>query len=259
MTGTQARSRARTIRRQPWFRGAARTGYAMNGVVHALIGAIAIAIAVGGSDQEADQSGALGALAGNPLGLALLWLIATGLIALGLFSVLTAVTADGWKDRLSEGGKAVAYIAVAVTALRFATGGSSSSSQSTTSLSAALLATPAGVVLLVVVGLAVIGIGAYFVAKGARKTFLDDLTVSSRAAVVTGMTGYIAKGIVVGIAGVLFVIAAVTADPSKATGLDGALQSLVSLPFGAVLLVVLGLGLIAYGVYCCVRARYAKL
>jgi hypothetical protein len=58
---------------------------------------------------------------------------------------------------------------------------------------------------------------------------------------------------------VLFVVAAVTADSSKATGLDGALKSLASLPFGQVLLVLVGLGFIAYGAYSVARARLAKL
>lgn len=74
-----------------------------------------------------------------------------------------------------------------------------------------------------------------------------------------GMLGYIAKGVALGMVGILFVAAAVTFDPSKATGLDGALKSLVALPYGAVILTLVGIGLIAYGAYCCARARFARL
>jgi hypothetical protein len=59
--------------------------------------------------------------------------------------------------------------------------------------------------------------------------------------------------------GILFVIAAVTADPSKATGLDGALKSLAALPFGTVILFLVAIGLVAYGIYCFFRARFARL
>jgi hypothetical protein len=45
-------------------------------------------------------------------------------------------------------------------------------------------------------------------------------------------------------------------DASEATGLDGALKSLAALPAGGVLLAAIGVGLVAYGVYCFVRARF---
>ena len=74
-----------------------------------------------------------------------------------------------------------------------------------------------------------------------------------------GVAGYIAKGIAVGVVGILVIVAGFTVDPSQSTGLDGALRSLAALPFGVVILVLVGLGLIAYGVYCFFRARFAKL
>jgi hypothetical protein len=69
----------------------------------------------------------------------------------------------------------------------------------------------------------------------------------------------VAKGIALFVVGVLFVVAAVTADPEKASGLDGALKSLIDLPFGKVILVAVGVGLIAYGLFCGARARWARL
>jgi hypothetical protein len=54
-------------------------------------------------------------------------------------------------------------------------------------------------------------------------------------------------------------VAAFTLDPSKSTGLDGALKALATLPLGAVILVVIGIGLVAYGVYCFARAWRARL
>jgi hypothetical protein len=234
----------------------ARIGFAVNGLLHILIGGIALGVAFG-SDGEADQGGALGQLASNPVGAVVLWVIVVGLAALGLFSLLSAVVDTD--DKLKNAAKGIAYLAVGFTALRFAQGGSSDSSDTTESLSATLLGTPGGVILLVVLGLGVIAIGVYFVVKGARRKFLDDISGAGRATRVTGTVGYIAKGIAVAVVGILFIVAAVTTDATKASGLDGALKSLADLPFGVLILAVVALGLIAFGIYSFVRARKARL
>ncbi|MDO8384369.1 MAG: DUF1206 domain-containing protein, partial [Microbacterium sp.] len=46
----------------PWFRALARLGYVSSGVVHGLIGLIALIVAFGG-DAATDQTGALRAIA----------------------------------------------------------------------------------------------------------------------------------------------------------------------------------------------------
>lgn len=264
----QGRATADRVRQSTPFRVAARVGFAVNGLLHVLIGVIALRVAFSGSGGSTDQSGALSQLAKSPGGGILLWVVVVGLWALGLYTVLDALLvrggdADAWKERAKNLGKGVAYLAVGVTAFTFARGSSSSSSQSSQSLSAKLLATPGGVVLLIVLALAVIGIGVYFVIKGAKQKFVKDLVLppgrAGRATTILGTVGYIAKGIALAIVGVLFGVAAATSDPSEATGLDGALKSLTSLPFGVVILAAVAIGFIAYGVYQTVRARYAKL
>ena len=74
-----------------------------------------------------------------------------------------------------------------------------------------------------------------------------------------GQVGYSARGVALGAVGVLFVVAAVTTDPQKADGLDGALRAFADLPFGKVVLVVIGLGWVAAGVYTALRAKLARL
>jgi len=260
-------STASRLANSPVLRGLARVGYAVNGVLHLIIGFIAVGVAFGGGG-EADQGGALGELSGNPGGQALLWVMAIGLFGLGAFQILIAALVrgtdkDAWADRAKEGGKGVAYIAVGVTALTFALGGSTDSSTQTQSLSAQLLASPGGVALLLVLAAAVIAIGVYFVVKGAKKKFVEDISVpggpTGKAIIATGMAGYIAKGVALAIVGVLFAVAAFQSDASEASGLDGALTSLAELPFGQVILVVVALGFVAYALYCFLRARYAKL
>ncbi|HLJ34542.1 MAG TPA: DUF1206 domain-containing protein, partial [Ktedonobacteraceae bacterium] len=48
-------------------------------------------------------------------------------------------------------------------------------------------------------------------------------------------------------------------DPKKAVGLDGALKELLLQPFGPILLVIVALGLIAYGLYSFAEARYRRI
>jgi hypothetical protein len=195
--------------------------------------------------------------------------IVVGLAALGLWQILQAFLVPGsdskkvWAHRLKEIGKGVAYLFVAGTALTVALNGSADSSESTSSASATVLALPGGPVLLMILGLGVLAVGAYFVYKGVAKKFTEDLAVPSgtvgTVTVGLGVFGYVAKGIAVGVVGILVIVAGFTVDPSQSTGLDGALHSLAELPFGVAILVLVGLGLIAYGVYCFFRARFARL
>lgn len=64
----------------------ARVGLIAYGVVHFLIGWLALQIAWGASAKKsADTSGALKTLADQPFGRVLLWLVAVGLVALALW------------------------------------------------------------------------------------------------------------------------------------------------------------------------------
>lgn len=262
-----AQKTASRVQNNPVLMAAARVGYAVNGLLHILIGGIALGVAFG-SNGEADQGGALAAVAAAPFGAALLWVLVVGLWGLGLFQVLEAVIIRGsdteaWAGRAKEGGKGVAYLAIGATAFTYARGGGSDSSARSQSLTAQLLASPGGVALVLVLAAGVIAIGVYFIVKGAKKRFLSDITPppppAGRATTVLGAVGYAAKGVAIMVVGILFAVAAFSSDATEASGLDGALGALAALPFGVVILCAIALGLIAYGVYCFVRARYARL
>ena len=95
------------------------------------------------------------------------------------------------------------------------------------------------------------------------KKFTTDIMVPPEPArkfvLGLGIAGYVSKGIALGVVAILLMIAAFTRDASQATGLDGALKSLIDLPAGPLVLGAVGIGLIAYGVYCFVRAWRARL
>jgi hypothetical protein len=259
---------ARAAQESTVFRALARVGYVVLGILHVLIGGIAISIATGGGG-EADQGGALTQIQQTPAGVVLLWVIVVGLLALAVWQIAEALVERNpdakkkWGQRVKFLGTAAAYVAIAGTALVYALGGRSSSSDSSQSLSAQLLAAPAGVALLVLVGLIVAAIGIAFVVRGITRAFKRHLDLPGGTATQTivsfGVVGYIAKGIAVAVTGLLFVVAAFTHDPEAAGGLDAALGALATLPFGAFILWVVGAGLVIYGVFCFARARYARM
>jgi hypothetical protein len=266
--GSQARSAARTAANSKALTILARTGFAASGLVHLLLGYLSIRVALdlGG---ESDQSGALSKISRLPGGSIILWLTVVGLAALGLWLLIQAALGIGssskkrWARSVVTAGKAVAYLALGGTALTFAQGHSASSSDSTSNASRSILALPGGQILLALVGLGVIGIGGYFIYKGVTRKFATDIVVpsgpSEQPVIALGITGYVAKGIAVVAVGILFVVAAIKVDAQDATGLDGALKSLADLPYGEAILIVVGVGLIAYGIYTFARARLARL
>ncbi|NUT70876.1 DUF1206 domain-containing protein [Pseudarthrobacter sp. C4D7] len=264
----RAVSGAASAGRSPAVRVLARAGYVFIGLVHILIGAIALQLS-GGQGGEADQSGAIATLASKPGGGILLWAGAVACAALALWMVSEAVvgarteqeSGKKLKNAAEAGGKAVVFGFLAFTFAVFAAGGSKNSSQSASDFTAKLLGAPAGVVIVVVLGLAVIGAGAYYAYKGISRKFMADLQDPGTARTVVewlGTIGYAAKGVVLAVVGVLVIVAAVTADPSKSSGLDGGLKTLGAQPYGVFLLAAIAAGFICFGVYSMARARYGK-
>jgi hypothetical protein len=239
---------------------AARVGYGVNGLMHLLIAWIALQLVAGGGGRQADQSGALSSLASNGLGIVLLWVAVVGFAGLAVWQLTQAVAGHGAGERVKAVAKGIVYLVLAWTAFTFATGTGKSSEQKTNDVTASLMSKPAGAILVVVVGLVVLGVGGYHAYKSWAKKFLRDLrSHPSQPVVALARFGYVAKGVALGIVGVLFVLAGVRNDPKEAGGLDQALHTLLDAPFGKVLLAVVALGLAAYGVYSFARARDADV
>jgi hypothetical protein len=255
----------------------ARVGLIAYGVVHLLVAWLALQLAWwGGNGESADQSGAMSTLSESPVGKPLLWVIAIGLVALAAWQAAEVLRwRRGWsatgKTRvkaLRKSGnalvKAAIYIALAVLAIRFATGSGQSSSQSQQETTAGVLGWPAGQFIVGAAGLILIGSGVWHVKKGVTKSFLKqiDTTKASPSALrlVTrlGQVGFPGKGVALALVGGLLGYAAITFDPSKAQGLDGALRTVLELPYGPVLLTIVAVGIAAFGAFLFVRARYPE-
>jgi hypothetical protein len=254
----------------------ARVGLVAYGIVHLLVAWLALQLAWGGGGGSADQSGAMATLAEQPFGKPLLWVLAVGLVALAAWQLAEVLR---YRSRLQSSGEArkkaitkivksvaktVVYLALAGTAVRFATGGGKSSSGQQQQAVGGVLGWPGGRVLVGIAALVLIGIGAYHVRKALRSSFLKEIDTASaspgqrRVIERLGQVGYPAKGVALALVGGLFGWAAITFDPAKASGLDGAMHTILGAPAGRWLLTVVAVGIAAFGVFSFFRARYPQ-
>jgi hypothetical protein len=260
----------REAHQSDWVDHAARIGLVAYGVVHLVVAWLALQLAFGDRQESASAQGALHELAQQPFGKVLVWALGIGMFLLVLWQLIEALFGhrafDGRKKvgkRLTSAGKAVVYAVIGVTAIKIATGSSSSSSeQQTDSWTARVMDLPAGQLLIAAVGLAILGIGGYFVVRAWTEKFAEELSAEGRTGTTGtaylwfGKLGYTAKGIAFGIVGVLFLYAALTHEPDKSGGLDQALTELLDKPFGPFLLAAVAVGIGCYGVFCFARARH---
>lgn len=253
------------VRRSRGYHVLVGIGLVSYGLVHLMVAWLAVQIALSGRG-EASAGGALQQLTQQPLGAGLLWVMAIGLFTLVIWQVLEATIGrqetnrDGRiRRRLASAGRAVVYLALGLLAVGVAMGSGGGSGEGEETISTRLMALPFGRVLVGAVGAAVIAVGVSQIVKGVKQNFTEDLDQAvSQWVRRLGTAGYCAKGVALAIIGGLFGYAAITYDPQKAGGLDAALATIRDQPFGAVLLVVMALGIAAFGVFCFVWARHAR-
>ncbi len=266
---TAERAGDRAVGSRP-FRILVTVGLITYGIVHILVGWIAVQIAWGGGDQgeEASQQGALAQMAQNPVGVAVLWFTVVGLLAMAVWQAAEA--AWGHRDRpagfkrirkrLGSAGRAITYALIAVAAVAALRGSSQSGDQKEEGWTARLMALPFGRILVIAVGVVIVIVAVRLIVRGAQRKFTDDLAGGvSEGVQRLGQIGYIAKGVAFAVVGGLFCWAALTYDPSKAGGLDDALRTVNSAPLGSVLLTVIALGLVCFGIFCFFWSRHPKI
>ena len=249
--------------------GLARLGFGGRGLMYLVVGALALQVAVG-RGGEADQHGALGAIKQTPLGGVLLAVLAVAFTGYAAWRLLEAAVghreAAGIKrtgKRLASLGRAFLYGGLAVTTVRFLL--SSESHDKTKPLTARALDLPGGPFLVALVGTALVGGGLTMAYRGAARKFLKRLDLhtasgTTRTAVSwIGRVGLVGRGLVVALVGGFVTSAAITLDPADAKGVDAALKTLAQAPYGEVLLVGAAVGLLGFGAWSFVEARYRKV
>lgn len=265
---------ARQVASHPWVERLARLGYAAKGLVYFTVGLLAAQAAIGSGGKTTDSSGALETIVTQPFGKFLLSIVTLGLIGYALWRLVQTIldpensrqemNAKRIAKRLGYAFSAIAYIGLAITAIKLIIGSGGSNSDTVEDWTVYFLSQPFGRWLVALAGLVVIGVGIsylYQAYKGKLRRYfkLEQMSRSEQTwAVRLGRFGIAARGIVFSIIGIFLTLAAIKSDGSQARGLGGALAVLAQQPFGAWVLGVVSLGLIAYGIYSVIEARYRR-
>jgi len=124
---------------------------------------------------------------------------------------------------------------------------------------------PGGPWLIAAIGLLVIFGGILQIRRGLQERFREDLrtlTMSPAGKRWTrraGKWGHAARGAVFGLVGVFLIFAAWDTDPGEGRGLEQSFDSIAAQPFGPWLMGLVAAGLLCYGAYCMVQARYSRI
>ena len=254
----------------PGVQRLARLGYAAKGVVYIIIGWIAADAAFSPAERVEGSEGALGTILRQPFGKVLLGIMALGLAGYVLWKAVQALMdpehkggdAKGTAARIGYAISAVLYAGLTLEAVRMLRGSGGGQGGGAQHWTAMVMDKPFGRVL---IGVAGVGIAAYGIFEGvrafksdiAKKLNLGGSAVATRRRVVgLGRAGMAARGVVFVIIGWLVIQAALRYDASQAQGLQGALVTLRQAAYGPWLLGLVALGLIAYGIFQLVKARY---
>jgi Domain of Unknown Function (DUF1206) len=245
----------------------ARLGLLARGAVYAVIGVLAIQVALGDGGKTVNQQGALKTVAKEPAGKWLLIALAVGLAGYALWRLTSAYTgrgANGFKERISAVVSGIAYGALCFTAIKIVVGAGSGSG-SADKATGGVLGMDGGREAVGIVGAIIVFEGLAQLARGVKRSFLKKSRTeimgeaTEKVFTVTGAIGYCARGIVFGLIGAFLIKAAVEYDPKEAIALDGALAKVAHATAGPILLGVVSAGLIAFAAYCVADARYRRL
>jgi hypothetical protein len=256
-----------------WVARYAKFGYAARGVVYATVGVLAVKLALGYGGKATDTKGALVTLAQQPFSIVLMSLLAAGLVVFAAWRFVQAIMDPEQKGRDGKGlatragylGSGILHVTLALSAVHLVTGTGAQKGRGTQGWTAELLSQPFGAVLVALVGAGVIAFAIAqfrnaYTAKFREKLSLGSMTPTHREwAIRVSRFGLAARGVVFTLIGGFLLLAALRSNPNEAKGLDESLAVLADQPFGAVLLGIVALGLVAYAAYLFLQARYRRI
>jgi Domain of Unknown Function (DUF1206) len=271
----QARADAQAGR--GWYAILARTGLVAKGVSYGIVGILAIKLALGDGGHATSRAGALQSLAGQAFGKVMLALLALGFAAYAIWRFVQAVaepvdagdgetkgTAKKWGKRAGYVGRGLIYAGLTASTVKIllGSGGGQSQTGKAHKTTAMVLSWPAGTWLVGIAGAVIVGMGLWNLYRGVARKFEDRWRTGEMGEQArkwgarAGLVGHVARAVVFSLIGIFLVRAAIDYNPKDAIGLDGALRKLAHAGYGPYLLGLTAAGLVAYGLYCLVDARY---
>ena len=252
-----------------WISKLARAGLVSKGVVYLLLGGLAFMAAsgIGGtSSDDTNKEAALGSVRELPGGLIILILLALGLACYSIWRLIQAFAGNSrdmkWTKRVRYFSSGVIYLLLAATATQMIFANSNGDGNQDQYWIAKILQQPAGQYLVIIGAVILAGIGIYQVYYGLSEKYrkhVQELSVHNKASnllLTAGKIGYVARGIVWLIIAYLCLLAGLHKSSREAGDRVKAFDFIESSPYGSYMLAALGLGLIAYGVFNFIRARY---
>jgi hypothetical protein len=257
----------------------ARFGFAIKGVVYCIIGALAAMAPIGLGTRPTGTQGVLRTLFMQPVGSLLLAVVAFGLLCFGIFQLLRAIEdperegtdARGIARRIGwacNGLVQFGLVAVAVGLLvgyRRVANASAEDEHQIRDWTATALSYPLGRWVVGAIGTGILIYGVLQIRRGVIGkldkwlSFLDTTATSRKWARGVSRFGVAARGVVFSLIGSFLIRAAYDFNPHEAKGLGGTLRTLAAEPYGAWLLGIAALGLVAYGLYDFVLARFRHI
>jgi hypothetical protein len=267
------RARSAAASGRGWYAVLARAGLLAKGASFAIVGALAIKLALGDGGKATSREGALQALADTTFGTVLLVLLAVGFAGYAIWRFVQAFAARGsgdegaakkWGRRAGYVGRGLIYAGLTASTVKILLGSPQQQSQSGKAhkTTAMVLSWPAGTWIVGIAGVVLVGVGLWNAYRGVTRRFEKKWRTGAMSARArrwggrAGVAGHLARCVVFGLIGVFVVKAALQYDPQEAIGLDGALQKLAHASYGPYLLGLTAAGLVCYGLYCFVDARY---
>ena len=271
-TARMGQAEGEKVARSTTFEWLARAGLAARGVVYGIIAVLAIKLALGDGGKTTDQQGALKTLAQQSFGEILLVLMAIGLFGYALWRLVRAAIGHGaegdrddTKERLSGVASGIAYGLLCVTAVQILLGSGGGGGQGQDKATGGVLDWPGGQVLVIIAGLILVGVAVDQGLKGFKKKFLEKSHTERmsekvrKAFTAFGVFGHLARMVIFAMIGYGLIKAALDYNPDEAVGLDGALAKLADSAGGPLVLGAVALGLLGFGLYSFMDARYRRV
>jgi hypothetical protein len=248
-----------------------RAGFVARGLIYAIIGILALKLALGHGGKLTNQRGALHTVAHQPFGKLLLTLVAIGLAGYSLWRLVRAAIGHGPEgsdsgiDRIGALGSGIVYGGMCVLAVEILAGSGGGNAGNPKQTTAGILGWQGGTWIVGIAGAVMIGVALYQGYRGVSQSFLDDTKTGEMTPTVRtwigrlGTVGHLARMVVFGLIGIFLIKAAVDYNARAAVGLDGALAKIVHRPYGPLALGVVSAGLIAFALYSLTDARYRKI
>ncbi|MXO73831.1 DUF1206 domain-containing protein [Altererythrobacter aerius] len=239
-----------------------RIGYAARGVVYILLGYLALSTAGKAGDG---QAAVFDMIQDAPMGEVILYLVALGLLAYAVFKAIDAASnieshsddASGKGKRVGAAASAIAHLVLAYTAYQFAAGEKQQSAGeggSGQEVAGSLLTWDMGPVLLGLVGLGFLVAAAVQAKNAYTGNFMKHVSGSApRYVEPIGRAGHASRAVVFALIGWSLIKGAWFSRSGEIKGLG---EALVALSDNGVIYPLVALGLILFGVFSLIIARY---